>query len=551
MIEGKQRVRTGCLTCRRRRRKCDEKKPSCENCQAKGLACSYGTKLNFVAQPISGRRQPEERPPGNVPYRQITFVNDVPAAAAGNENFSVEEAQDNLSDEPMSQDSSTTQAQTLQHESTIISTPRDRTRSLNITSPQNQHGYDQTMAASPSESKVITGSLGKQADSPRNERHYVVSPHSGQSVDLRVRARNIQETELLRYYRYHLAAWLDVGSAESFFELKIMLLGSSNRSLLAALLAFSAYQRSLTQAEQQRDDLEISRSYRSEAEYRLPFEDWSVNRIVKVLLMLGDFWSSSPQYWRSFLSQETKILVHHSSLSMTEELDQPVFWLLLRIDLAASICSCQLPLTPNLSVVLENHLLAKSFQFPLLQRQNAIQAYQQSLFLLARCLCLIYGDREGPYMNQTHRTPSTSHLNTSLSLSASWLSIWNDNQECSLALLSNAVYHITSLLLLQKRPWLPEELAGSRQSKSSNWHAHSIAGIATGAERLDQWDPILIAGVLLVAKGMTHEMQQNAMLECLMKVTSLTGIQLHHEIAVLKSEWSISRYVENAVYQHD
>ncbi|CZS90796.1 uncharacterized protein RAG0_01707 [Rhynchosporium agropyri] len=383
----------------------------------------YGTKLNFVAQPISGRRQSEERPPGNVPYRQITFVNDVPAAAAGNENFSVEEAQDNLSDEPMSQDSSTTQAQTLQRESTIISTPRDRTRSLNITSPQNQHGYDQTMAASPSESKVITGSLGKQADSPRNERHYVVSPHSGQSVDLRVRARSIQETELLRYYRYHLAAWLDVGSAESFFELKIMLLGSSNRSLLAALLAFSAYQRSLTQAEQQRDDLEISRSYRSEAEYRLPFEDGNQN--------------SGPS------------------------------------------------------------------------------------------LVAVYDRGARP------------------------AGVLASAQNCSLALLSNAVYHITSLLLLQKRPWLPEELAGSRQSKSSNWHAHSIAGIATGAERLDQWDPILIAGVLLVAKGMTHEMQQNAMLECLMKVTSLTGIQLHHEIAVLKSEWSISRYVENAVYQHD
>lgn len=46
----KQRVRTGCLTCRKRRRKCDEQKPSCANCEAKGLPCKYSSDLAVVPQ---------------------------------------------------------------------------------------------------------------------------------------------------------------------------------------------------------------------------------------------------------------------------------------------------------------------------------------------------------------------------------------------------------------------------------------------------------------------------------------------------------------------
>lgn len=40
MIERKKRVRTGCLTCRQRRVKCDERRPICEKCHAANVACS-------------------------------------------------------------------------------------------------------------------------------------------------------------------------------------------------------------------------------------------------------------------------------------------------------------------------------------------------------------------------------------------------------------------------------------------------------------------------------------------------------------------------------
>lgn len=40
MAERKRRVKKGCLTCRQRRVKCDERKPTCQRCQAANIECS-------------------------------------------------------------------------------------------------------------------------------------------------------------------------------------------------------------------------------------------------------------------------------------------------------------------------------------------------------------------------------------------------------------------------------------------------------------------------------------------------------------------------------
>jgi hypothetical protein len=43
-----KRTRTGCLTCRERHLKCDESKPTCNNCSKSQRDCSWGKKLNFL-----------------------------------------------------------------------------------------------------------------------------------------------------------------------------------------------------------------------------------------------------------------------------------------------------------------------------------------------------------------------------------------------------------------------------------------------------------------------------------------------------------------------
>ncbi|KAI8679807.1 hypothetical protein NCS57_00259500 [Fusarium keratoplasticum] len=46
---GGTRSRHGCLTCRRRHRKCDEEKPTCKVCRKTGRECEYGSDLKWAA----------------------------------------------------------------------------------------------------------------------------------------------------------------------------------------------------------------------------------------------------------------------------------------------------------------------------------------------------------------------------------------------------------------------------------------------------------------------------------------------------------------------
>ncbi|KAJ3525660.1 hypothetical protein NM208_g11542 [Fusarium decemcellulare] len=48
------RSRLGCLTCRRRHKKCDEKRPVCRVCQKSGRECEYGSELKWAAVDNSG-----------------------------------------------------------------------------------------------------------------------------------------------------------------------------------------------------------------------------------------------------------------------------------------------------------------------------------------------------------------------------------------------------------------------------------------------------------------------------------------------------------------
>lgn len=82
---------------------------------------------------------------------------------------------------------------------------------------------------------------------------------------------------------------------------------------------------------------------------------------------------------------------------------------------------------------------------------------------------------------------------------------------------------------------------------SPMWHSQTIAGISTTNDFPEQWDPILVAGLILVAKDMTHEAQQSAVLERLRLVHATTGMNLNHEIEALRSRWSLAGYNDEMI----
>lgn len=108
-------------------------------------------------------------------------------------------------------------------------------------------------------------------------------------------------------------------------------------------------------------------------------------------------------------------------------------------------------------------------------------------------------------------------------------------------------YHITALLLLHHKPRLLT-IPGRRQHlTSANWHARAIAGIVTSNEFPEQWDPIVIASTLHIAKDITHSAQQQAMLACLQNITSQAGIPLGEEEQQLRAIWAAANLVESSL----
>src|ERR1700744_5139612 len=62
------RVRTGCLTCRARKVKCDEQRPSCYKCTRAKRHCHWKVKGSSNAQHCLGSNQPPPLLESHTPY---------------------------------------------------------------------------------------------------------------------------------------------------------------------------------------------------------------------------------------------------------------------------------------------------------------------------------------------------------------------------------------------------------------------------------------------------------------------------------------------------
>lgn len=250
----------------------------------------------------------------------------------------------------------------------------------------------------------------------------------------------------------------------------------------------------------------------------------------------------------------------------------------LSLDIASSIATSEPPIIPF------RHFLNRDglpIHPPQMQHQtlSVNRVYKHALCLLGHGLALIYGD---PSVStpEAGRSESTSFptLQQSQFLSQ-WTFLWTDCQKwyserpidaqqivdirseeadqidpehsssfpiliypTPMALAANAVYHVTSFLLLTHKPRLLKALPGPRYLTSHIWHAQCIAGIAASNDSPEQWDPVFVASILLVARGMTHVSQHTVLLDRLRKITSTTGINLTREIEELQSVWKVARY---------
>lgn len=201
-------------------------------------------------------------------------------------------------------------------------------------------------------------------------------------------------------------------------------------------------------------------------------------------------------------------------------------------------------------------------------RSASIPRHETLLYVLAECLRL-RSEEQSAFSSAL--TSTTQPLQT---FRSRWLSLWNECQQwhqnrppemrqvfscraleagvidpssaalfpieifsSPLSLVENVIYHISSILLLASKPRLVDSQVTFKLASSKAWHMHSIAGICERNDFAEQWDPVLISGVLLIAPEMTHAAQQQVLLQCLRRARSATGLDLTGEINSLKDAW--------------
>ncbi|KAG2416047.1 hypothetical protein HFD88_007239 [Aspergillus terreus] len=506
----KQRVRTGCLTCRRRRRKCDEGKPRCANCEIKGFVCKYRTDLAFVS-PQSAKGTPATRQ-----YSTITFVDDSPAAAKGRKCQREDSGSgdpDDLAEGDVDLPSDTV----LPDASETTTAPLDR--------------YHDSL------------SLRRAPDPSQGRTHHPiqdcldVAPGSQSSRRGPIPENSNTEIDLLRHFRYHIGPWIDLGDPDCALGVQTVLLSRTHRPLQAAILALSSSQRALLAQSKRDEDIVRSRHFRKAAEEILVLPGLT-GHAGRALILIQELLPLGLRQWRDYLTPQLcpfgKTLPSPTALS--EALGDAVFWFLFRLDIASSIATRHglALIYGDPSVSTPEAGRSESTSFPTLQQS---QFLSQWTFLWTDCQKW-YSERPIDAQQIVDiRSEEADQIDPEHSSSFPILIY-----PTPMALAANAVYHVTSFLLLTHKPRLLKALPGPRYLTSHIWHAQCIAGVAASNDSPEQWDPVFVASILLVARGMTHVSQHTVLLDRLRKITTTTGINLTREIEELQSVWKVARY---------
>ncbi|KAG6007641.1 hypothetical protein E4U21_005722 [Claviceps maximensis] len=262
--ESKRRVRTGCLACRKRRRKCDEGKPSCTSCQTRRVQCAYPDML-FIP------RVGDEVPISHGSYSRITFVHE-------------------QHQEPPSPISKATQSQ-----SSLASSPSSRATPL-LPTP-----------ASITIDSLLTTTLvhepSPQLPGPGSEERPLL--HWDGYFNISGVSEVRRRAALLRHFRYKMAPWIEAGDPRGRFGPECMFLAQEHPSLESAMLDVAAKQISVLR---RRSRAESSSWYRHEPtsfrrRYGQPAPD-----VTDSLNATARYLCAGPEIWREVSIEQIAVL---------------------------------------------------------------------------------------------------------------------------------------------------------------------------------------------------------------------------------------------------
>ncbi|KAH6669217.1 hypothetical protein B0J14DRAFT_641139 [Halenospora varia] len=571
------RTRHGCWTCRKRRRKCDEKKPRCQNCIDKNRNCQYGLQLTFLGANmltlVSHEANDLERHvPGR--YRSLQFVDGFDESRDFPETFDVEENETSFGPPTISrQEDQASYLDTRAIYSRALPDSTDPDVSFmeddgnafedGFPDPEAQE-HRQTTSKQVSSLDTTPGTtslnlaMGYHSERPQSvtlSQSWGQSPgstqiHSGDNSRYYEGDENIAlSQELLKAFIDKVVPWLELSSPGSPHSAFLPLISSQNRPLRLAILALATHQSFNPM------NREVCSQVTERAVNSLSPDLQSYTRettAARKLLLISQLLPQQFSDWRSILSDRAGAMDDDiGSYESARDNRGPAALALLRFDLAVSLAS-QLPPITNLdrweqietpgsarsgspsspTSFLENSLLLciHTAKLYFSKSSNGIPTTNTWMSL--------YSQHQSMQANQptelvpllTSAIGSIRHSDVDSSGPRNFpLSIHTTRLSLYTAFLS----HLTSLLLIQCRPRRLDQ-GVVRKMKTETWHALQICSLSLSNKLLWSWDPAIIATLLHCGRLLSYSAQQEELVEHLQKLQLMTGWKFQRDIGELE-----------------
>ncbi|KAH7183541.1 uncharacterized protein B0J16DRAFT_416590 [Fusarium flagelliforme] len=514
--DNKRRSRTGCIPCRRRR---DEQRPQCGSCQGRNVTCEF---------------------------KEWTFVPGVRSSLRRDERVSEDTADEDDSLMPMNDsllsfidDSpSTLEPSTLEP---VLDDPLPTIVRSERVEPTQNATTNTSQPTAPTSTQ------------PNNEGNQIPTPARWNETVLSEQNSSERQTAMLRF-RYQIAPWLDSNAPRSTFGPKIMTL-AAEKSAIMDVIVWVAMRRSRSSTTSEGDFHLVQH-----LQHRLSLENGFTADVGRSLLALGNFFYTSPSEWVGFHSDPAD---RYQFFENQEEPLKTLNRFHFKAELAASIIASRSPSQSSLPLMDE----------PLLSsNMSPCQIYDTCLVHLTACCQLIH-NKVIPLLNGISTIQSPTHESSSL-VWATWSNLWArcvqwfrdrppdmvpllespevdthtntpftaDVYSSAIAVQANLTIHYSALLLLSYKPRLVKLSSTPHRLVSKSWHAQKLAKLALWNNFPDQWDPVVVATVVRIARDMTYPSQQEALLSCFQRIGDATKIPLQREIADLQQFWSSSRH---------
>ncbi|KAH4035463.1 hypothetical protein HBI80_039390 [Parastagonospora nodorum] len=599
-----KRSRTGCLTCRTRRRKCDETRPTCQNCVAKGLECRYAALYQIL-----GKNNYTPMVEGPARYASVQFVSD------GDEVFNVANSggmtdADRENGRPIAANSpirnaALCQGPSLQDMTNFTPSPNSYQSALHglLTLGSRATAGDHAVAMRHQTGPLSESTVHDFAVEPafvdvdhdvdsmatnnmwHSESQFQVDACTTiptERAELRVfghivpttrasRELSIQNTlttiidtayleqpsrasleddmTLLKIYRYQIAPWLDIFDRDQSFGVQVAVLSTESETLRNDILSLARATRAEDRA------APVHMSYVDHADFgprdylRLAVSD--VFSLLKhAMIDLEDFWDAEAEKQNGLKMLEALL----PKIDELPSLAEHVYWLMVRLELScvlmnATCIRLPLPFLAQGRLNLENG-------------GSMTQRTQDGIALCVDAVMFSQGD-DDRWLQKRYGLNRVDTWKALVQGFSAWFlkrpdellpiielypkdGIQADNDFPIIAftsggaLLANQLYHCGMLLLLRNKPRFVGELNRSSPSMSTLWHVHRICGIAIHNDSPATWDPCLVASLLVAAQIVTHRSQQTAIINALDKAQRLTGWNVSRHIEDLRNEWRLA-----------